>query len=102
TWALNAAVCCFRLPLIVSPFLGHHRSLAGGPVFGVHYNPRPGDRRFISSEAANFLTRRNPTEGITDERRPYRQTESLVATKRSPKGGNTHGDRVPIVARRLG
>src|SRR6266496_1044865 len=38
TWALNAAVCCFRLPFIVPPFLGHLSSLAGGPVFGVHYN----------------------------------------------------------------
>jgi hypothetical protein len=37
-----------------------------------------------------------------DERRPYRQTEPILATKRSPKGGNTHGDRVPIVAQRLG
>src|SRR5439155_22236321 len=34
---LNAAVCCFRLPAIVPPFLGHQSSLAGGPVFGVHY-----------------------------------------------------------------
>src|ERR1041384_7220769 len=34
TCALNAAVCCFRLPAIVPPFLGHHSSLAGGPVFG--------------------------------------------------------------------
>ncbi len=40
--------------------------------------------------------------GHTDERRPYRQTESLYATKRSPKGGNAHGDRVPVVAQRLG
>src|SRR5581483_8818796 len=23
TWALNAAGCCFRLPALVSPFLGH-------------------------------------------------------------------------------
>src|SRR3954463_619339 len=38
TWALNAAVCCVRLPAIGSPFLGHQSSLAGGPVFGVHYN----------------------------------------------------------------
>jgi transposase len=37
TWALNAAVCCLRLPAIVPPFLGHQSSLAGGPVFGVHY-----------------------------------------------------------------
>src|SRR4029079_2535604 len=37
TWALNAAVCCFRLPAIVPPFLGHPSSLLGGPVFGVHY-----------------------------------------------------------------
>src|SRR5262249_2595625 len=29
----------FRLPAIVSPFLGHHSSLAGGPGFGVHYTP---------------------------------------------------------------
>jgi hypothetical protein len=40
--------------------------------------------------------------GKMDERRPYRQTELLVATKRSPTGGNTHGDRVLIVAQRLG
>ena len=33
-----------------------------------------------------------------DERRPYRQTELLCATKGSPTGGNTHGDRVPVVA----
>src|SRR4029077_3878839 len=39
TWALNAAVCCFRLTRIVTPFLGHQSSLAGGPVFGVHYTP---------------------------------------------------------------
>src|SRR5436309_1826241 len=39
TWALNAAVCCFRLPAIVPPFLGHQSSLAGGPVFGVLYVP---------------------------------------------------------------
>src|SRR5581483_7048667 len=32
TWALNAAVCCFLLPAIVPPFLGHQSSLAGGPV----------------------------------------------------------------------
>src|SRR5262249_7021324 len=24
-----------------TPFLGHHRSLAGGPVFGVHYTTLP-------------------------------------------------------------
>jgi hypothetical protein len=24
---------------MITPFLGHHSSLAGGPVFGVHYNP---------------------------------------------------------------
>jgi hypothetical protein len=40
--------------------------------------------------------------GNTGERRPYRQTELLYATKRSPNGGNTHGDRVPIVAQHLG
>jgi hypothetical protein len=40
--------------------------------------------------------------GCKDERRPYRQTELLYATKRSPKGGNTHGDRVPVVAKHLG
>ena len=40
--------------------------------------------------------------GRTDERRPYRQTEPLYATKRSPKGGNAHGDRVPVVAQCLG
>jgi hypothetical protein len=38
----------------------------------------------------------------TDERRPYRQTEPIIATKGSPNGGNTHGDRVLIVAQRLG
>src|SRR5262249_41711811 len=27
SWALNAAVCCFRLRAIVSPFLGHQSSL---------------------------------------------------------------------------
>ncbi|HBI43624.1 MAG TPA: hypothetical protein DDY78_12360 [Planctomycetales bacterium] len=32
-----AAVCCFRFPVISSPFLGHPSSLLGGPVFGVHY-----------------------------------------------------------------
>src|SRR5262249_48863054 len=37
TWALNAAVYCFRLVAIITPFLGHQSSLAGGPVFGVHY-----------------------------------------------------------------
>jgi hypothetical protein len=37
TWALNAAECCFRLPAIASPFLGHLSSLLSGPVFGVHY-----------------------------------------------------------------
>jgi len=40
--------------------------------------------------------------GHTDERRPYRQTELFFATAGSPTGGNTHGDRVPIVAQRLG
>src|SRR5262249_51038240 len=40
TWALNAAVCCFRLPAMNTPFLGHQSSLAGGPVFGVHYTAR--------------------------------------------------------------
>ena len=34
---MNTAVCCFRLPVIITPFLGHRSSLAGGPVFGVHY-----------------------------------------------------------------
>ncbi len=38
TWALNAGECCFRMPAIVSPFLGHLSSLLSGPVFGVHYN----------------------------------------------------------------
>src|SRR5437764_8538621 len=40
TWFLNAAVCCLRLPAMVPPFLGHQSSLAGGPVFGVHYSMR--------------------------------------------------------------
>ena len=44
TWALNAAVWIFRLPAIASPFLGHQSSLAGGPVFGVHYN-----RKFVET-----------------------------------------------------
>src|SRR6266545_4806965 len=39
TCALKLAVCCFRLPAIASPFLGHLSSLIGGPVFGVHYRP---------------------------------------------------------------
>ena len=38
----------------------------------------------------------------TDERRPYRQTEPILATKGSPNGGNTQGDRVPVVAQRPG
>jgi Protein of unknown function DUF262 len=42
TWALNAVVCCLRLPAIVTPFLRHHCSLAGGPVFGVHYSGSTG------------------------------------------------------------
>src|SRR6516164_10085036 len=33
----------------------------------------------------------------TDERRPYRQTEPTFATKGSPTGGNTQGDRVLVV-----
>ena len=41
TWALNAAVWTFRLPAISPPLLDHRSSLTGGPVFGVHYNPRP-------------------------------------------------------------
>ena len=48
TWALNAAVCCFRFTVIVTPFLGHQSSLAGGPVFGVHYTDEvtaPSSRR---------------------------------------------------------
>ncbi len=31
-------MCCFRLPFIIAPFLAHQGSLAGGPVFGVHYS----------------------------------------------------------------
>src|SRR5438552_12505077 len=38
TCALKLAECCFRLPAIASPFLGHLSSLSGGPVFGVHYS----------------------------------------------------------------
>jgi hypothetical protein len=39
--------------------------------------------------------------GNMDERRPYRQTELLYATKRSPNGGDIQGDRVLIVAQRV-
>jgi hypothetical protein len=35
---LKAAVYCFRLVAMITPLLGHQSSLAGGPVFGVHYN----------------------------------------------------------------
>ncbi|HWG46621.1 MAG TPA: nuclear transport factor 2 family protein [Gemmataceae bacterium] len=43
--ALNAAVYCFRLVAIFTPFPSHQSSLADGPVFGVHYRPtwNPGD-----------------------------------------------------------
>ena len=42
-WALNDAVCLCRLPAIVPPVLDHHSSLAGGPVFGVHYTHLSGE-----------------------------------------------------------
>src|SRR5581483_2103859 len=45
TWALNAAECCFRLRAIGTPFPGHQTSLAGGPVFGVHYRPSAARRQ---------------------------------------------------------
>ena len=44
----------------------------------------------------------SPMRVTKDERRPYRQTEPFIATMGSPTGGNTYGDRVPVVAQRLG
>jgi len=39
---LNAAVCVFRLPAMMSPPGAAGSSLTGGPVSGVHYSREPG------------------------------------------------------------
>jgi hypothetical protein len=45
------------LPAIVSPFLGHQSSLAGGPVFGVHYTcyRRISDGQILEGGLKNYL-----------------------------------------------
>src|SRR5882724_3103838 len=76
TWALNAAVWVFRLPAIVSPFLGHLSSLVGGPVFGVHYTLQPG--------AAAWRPRHRPVPG-------WRSTQSSSSHQRSLKDATQQG-----------
>jgi len=43
---------------MITPFLGHHSSLAGGPVFGVHYrrsNPRNWDSLLVEVDIRKFF-----------------------------------------------
>ena len=54
-------------------------------------------RHLNRPEVADFLRDEPPMRGPTGGRGLYRQTEASDATQRSPTGGNTHGDRGPIV-----
>src|SRR5262245_2551076 len=54
-------------------------------------------RRLSTREVADFLRDEPPMRGRMGGRGLYRQTEANDATQRSPTGGNTHGDRGPVV-----
>jgi hypothetical protein len=55
-----------------------------------------------SKKATNFPTRRYPNEGDNGRTEALPTDRTDLATKGSPNGGNTYGDRVLIVAQRLG
>ena len=55
-----------------------------------------------SKKATNFPTRRYPNEGDNGRTEALKTDRTDLATKGSPNGGNTQGDRVLIVAQRLG